>query len=62
MADNGIPNDNYVLTSGLDLTNNNMFSLGMQLNPAFLSSNIIADFTGIEDFVALSGVTISHLR
>ena len=24
MADNGIPNDNYVLTSGLDLTNNNM--------------------------------------
>ena len=62
MADNGIPNDNYVLTSGLDLTNNNMFSLGMQLNPAFLSSNIIADFTGIEDFVALSGGTISQLE
>ncbi len=62
LADNGIANDNYVLTSGLDLTNNNMFSLGMQLNPAFLSSNIITDFTGIENFVALSGVTISQLE
>ena len=52
LADNGV-NDNWVLTAGLDLVANYgaISIMGLTLNPTTLSSPIISDFTGIEDFV-----------
>ncbi|MEE2700503.1 MAG: hypothetical protein VYD71_03970 [Bacteroidota bacterium] len=58
-ADNGIANDDYVLTAGLVLTS---MPLGITLDPTTLSSPIISDFTGIEDFVDLHLITISNLN
>ena len=62
LADNGV-NDNWVLTAGLDLVANYgaISIMGLTLNPTTLSSPIISDFTGIEDFVGLTGITIENL-
>ena len=45
LADNGIPNDDYVLTAGLDLTSYGQ----LYLNGSLIISSI-QDLTGIEDF------------
>ena len=45
VADNGIPNDDYVLTAGLDLTSYGQ----LYLNGSLIISSI-QDLTGIEDF------------
>jgi len=59
LADNGIVNDDYVLTAGLDAT---AWGTGLSLTPTNLSSPIISDFTGIEDFVGLTGISITNLN
>ena len=49
-ADNGIENDNYVLTNGLNFSEvSGFYPTMIQLIPAFLSSPIF-DLTGIENF------------
>jgi hypothetical protein len=67
LADNGIVNDNYVFTEGIDLTSlqnqTNVVSIfGMQISTTSLTLPIINDFTGIEDFKGLSGITLAGLN
>ncbi len=59
LADNGVANDDYVLTAGLDASD---WGFGMMLSPTSLSSPIISDFTGIEDFVELQAISITNLN
>ena len=59
LADNGVANDDYVLTGGLDASD---WGFGMMLSPTSLSSPIISDFTGIEDFVELQAISITNLN
>ena len=63
-ADNGVANDDSVLTAGLsgDFNLGGAWTTGLVLNPTTLSSPIISDFTGIEDFVGLHKITISNLN
>jgi len=64
-ADNGIVNDNLVLTAGLDATlpsNGAMALLGLVISGAALSNPIINDFTGIEDFINLPAIEINGLN
>ena len=57
LADNGIVNDDYVLTAGLDLTSSGGLFLG--LTP---STSSILDLTGIEDFTSMNSLQIQNLN
>ena len=58
LADNGIVNDDYVLTAGLDLTSSPAF---LELGFSPLTSSI-QDLTGIEGFVNVYGLIIQNLN
>jgi len=60
-ADNGIANDDSVLTAGIDILGTTG-TYSITLSPTTLSSPIISDFTGIEDFAGLSEITITNLN
>jgi hypothetical protein len=63
LADNGLVNDNYVLTAGLDMQTNGIAYLsGIVISGATLSNATINDFTGIEDFINLPSIKISNLN
>ena len=67
LADNGIVNDNFVLTAGLDMQTSAStgflgFLYGIELSPSTLGTATINDFTGIEDFSYLPSITISSLN
>ncbi|MAU37382.1 MAG: hypothetical protein CMD14_08465 [Flavobacteriales bacterium] len=59
-ANNGVVNDDSVLTAGLNLPSSSPIIL--DLNPATLSSPFINDFTGIEDFIGLRKIVIENLN
>jgi len=58
LADNGIINDDYVLTAGLDLTS----VIGLLYLGNTPSTSSIQDLTGLEDFSNVNGLIISNLN
>jgi len=62
-ADNGVVNDNYVLTLGIEFNTFNSISIGLNGFPA--SSGPIFDLTGVEDFkcnnLTIDGTFITSL-
>jgi hypothetical protein len=55
-ADNGIANDNYVNTNGIQNTTSFLFQ------PQLVPSGIINDFTGIQDFNSLNSIEIRYMN
>ena len=55
-ADNGVANDNYVLTAGLDLSDNNNTTLSFSENNL---DDPIFDLTGIENIKGIYGLNLS---
>ena len=55
-ASNGTPNDNYVSTAAIESIQS------LSLIPSLVPSGIIADFTGIESFIALKTFGIQNMN